>query len=125
MPSANLVHDPASYGCLHCSVLRNACLTVLSPQPTCSRDCPATNRSWRIDVYGPNAVADVAQATTHRSAILDPLISFKRRHLEQDIFTVPTTARPPAAVGSSLHMIWPKHEQGWGDTVMFTLLPLA
>jgi hypothetical protein len=111
--------------CLHCSRVRNACLSVLAPRPACSRDC--RKRSWRLDVYGTNASVDVAMMLDQRRCILDPLNSFKLRHLDRDIFVAASNASmpPPRRRRRALHLLWPKWERGYGDLVLSTLLPLG
>jgi hypothetical protein len=111
---------------MQCSVLRNACLKIQSPQPSCSRDCPQGNRSFRIDIYGGAAAADVQRALSakEQGMLRDPLNSFLLRHIERDIW-VNGSAKIPAGVfasNSSLHMFWPRWERGYGDFVMGTLI---
>ena len=111
--------------CLHCSVIRNACLTVLPPQPRCSSRC--RDRSFRVSAYGPHAAADVSRALRERVAILDPLNSFTLRHLEKDIFAEPSNASAPARYPRrrAIRLLWPKMETGYGDFIMSTMLPLG
>ena len=109
---------------LHCSTLTDACLTIYPPQPHCSRSCKS--RSWRIDVHGPNATAEVNDAVFQRKSILDPLQSFKLRHLEQDIFAADRAQPDPVSKWrGSLHMVWPYFESGFGDVVMRTTVALG
>ena len=110
--------------CLQCSQLRSACLSIREARPTCSRSC--AQRSFRIDVYGAHAEADVAVTIDQRRCIPDPLNSFRLRHLEQDIFVAARNESPPAqSSGRALHLIWPRFEKGHGDVVMYTLLPIG
>ena len=78
-------------------------------------------------MYGPNSANDVAMALDQRRCILDPLDSFKLRHLEQDVFAALANATMPAAQDRrrSLHLVWPRWENGFGDFIMYTLLPLG
>lgn len=78
-------------------------------------------------MHGPNAEDDVVMALDQRRCILDPLNSFKLRHLEQDVFAAPANSTMPTAHirKRSLHLVWPRWENGFGDLIMYTLLPLG
>ena len=57
----------------------------------------------------------------------DPLNAFQLRHLEQDIAPA-AEGEPPAGPyeqGPPPIMIWPEFESGFGDVIMWTLLPLG
>ena len=111
--------------CMHCSVIRNACLMIRPPQPRCSSRC--RDRSFRVSAYGQHAAADVSRALKERVAILDPLNSFTLRHLEHDIFAEPSNASAPVGYPRrrAIRLLWPKMETGYGDFIMSTMLPLG
>lgn len=78
-------------------------------------------------MYGPDASNDVAIALGQRRCIHDPLDSFKLRHLERDVIVAPENSSMPTNRNrrKSLHLVWPKWENGFGDFIMSTLLPLG
>ena len=53
-------------------------------------------------------------------------MSHINRHLERDIFSKPSTPpSQPIAAGSTFTMLWPAWEGGFGDLVMWTILPVG
>ena len=110
---------------LKCATLRDACLRLDDPQPTCSSTCE--RRAFRMDVYGPHADVDVRTALRDLSDLRDPLRT-QLRHLELDIFARSSwEPRPPLPWrAESHHMLWPPHwENGFSEVIMWTLLPLG
>ena len=57
-----------------CTTLRQACLTVNEPQPSCSGTC--RKRPFRLDVYGDSAAADVAAVMRERQLKRYPMGRF-------------------------------------------------
>ena len=115
--------EPPS-GRLLCSTLHDACLHVGPPQPSCSRDCREP-RAFRITAHGRAAVAEVAALLKERRMLRDPLNSFKLRHLERDIFASNRTAAANATFRGSMHLFWPRWENGHSDMITSLLLPLG
>ena len=104
-----------------CTTLRQACLTVNEPQPSCSGTC--RKRPFRLDVYGDSAAADVAAVMRERQ-LKDPLTSFRTRSLRRDVIAH-NGSKPPTELGPPLSMFWPTFEVSHGDFVRDTLVPLA
>lgn len=116
-------HTPA----MKCAVLTDACLTLHAPTPGCSSQCPRTARPFRIDVHSATAAEEVATAVNVTRTLLDPIDSFRFRHLERDLYAHPPQEprRRVHAAGNNLTMLWPAWEGGFGDHFMWTLIPLG
>ena len=111
---------------LQCTLLHDACLTIQQPQPHCSRDCPSSSRPFRIDVYGRGSVNAASIVAWEQRGIRDLLNSFVMRHVERDIFVHNASLTPEARVpNSSLAMLWPRFENGFGDLNGGTIVPLG
>ena len=98
--------------------------TLLAAQPTCSASY-RRGRPFRIDVFGPDAAADVQCAVKERLYLKDPIQSFKLRHLERDLFN--SSVVPPSVVhsGENFTMLWPFSEMSYGDFWRDTMIPLG
>ena len=110
---------------LECTVVRKACLSVHSPQPECSKTC--RQRPFSLKLHGADAAVDAMAVRKERAMLKDPLNAFQLRHLEQDIAPA-AEGEPPAGPyeqGPPPIMIWPEFESGFGDVIMWTLLPLG
>ena len=109
---------------MECAVLRDACLKLGEPQPTCSSSCK--NRPFRITAHGDDAQAQVASALRFMRPVADPIHAVVPRHLERDVFAAPGESPSRSIVpGSQLSMVWPAWEGGFGDLLMWTILPLG
>ena len=109
---------------MRCQPVHDACLTLNEPQPTCSSDCK--HRPFRLVVHSAHAQKEVQHALARLKHVKDPINSHVMRHLERDIFAEPsTTPSRPIVPGSSFTMLWPAWEGGFGDLVMWTILPIG
>ena len=109
---------------MRCQPLHRACLTLNEPQPTCSASCKT--RPFKVTAHGVNARHQVRRALDQLTGLRDPIDAHHMRHLERDVFAVPSTEPSQSiAPGSTFSMIWPAWEGGFGDLVMWTILPIG
>ena len=116
---------------VECTPLRRACLTLFEPTPRHSAPDEGTCKkckqpSWRIDLFGAQAQADLVRLRRERSRLKDPLNPTILRHLERNVFVAQARELPsPLVRNAAPRMLWPMWEAGFSEVIMWTLLPLG
>lgn len=118
-------------GRLNCCVLPDACIDIL-PNPNWKEQWLGgihrgkAAKQFRLHVAG--VAADTMVSTQAKCGIHEPLLPTFMRHLERDMVHEPDSAamrRDRRQAGTDLTMMWPTWENGYGDPLAHTLLPLG